>query len=152
MAEGTLTVGNVDILAINDSDSSLPLSEIFPDVPPDAWAPYQRRYPQSFISREEMVVHFDCYLIRSQGQWILVDTGLGGMISSPNAVSGVGGGLDGRLLSELVNLGVSPEDVGFFLDGEPWKNLERGAMDRAVYCAPGGRVPAFPAAPCQKDI
>ena len=66
MPEGTLTVGNVDILAINDNDSSMPLSQIFPDVPPEAWVPYQKRYPQSFISKEDMVIHYDCYLIRSR--------------------------------------------------------------------------------------
>ena len=43
-----LTVGNVEILALHDNESALPLSMTFPDVPAEAWTPYQQKYPEGF--------------------------------------------------------------------------------------------------------
>ncbi|MGH8058322.1 MAG: hypothetical protein ACREOH_13980, partial [Candidatus Entotheonellia bacterium] len=45
MAEGKLSVGSVDVLALTDAegDFPFPLSQLFPNVPPEAWAPYLLR-------------------------------------------------------------------------------------------------------------
>jgi hypothetical protein len=50
MAEGKLTVGNVDILALTDGegDFPFPLSQLFPSVPAEAWTPFRQRYPELF--------------------------------------------------------------------------------------------------------
>ena len=36
MAEAKLTVGDVEIIALHDNESALPLAMTFPDVPPEA--------------------------------------------------------------------------------------------------------------------
>ncbi len=111
MAQSKLTVGNVEILVMHDAESALPLDQTFPDVPPDAWTPYQQRYPEAFNGASNLRVHFECYLIRSQGQTILVDTGLGSNATNPGTVAAFGGGNDGRLLAEFQSAGVPAETV-----------------------------------------
>ena len=110
MPESRLTVGNVEILSLNDNQATLPLSDVFPEVPVAAWKPYQERYPSGF-SGDHLLAHFECYLIRSEGQTILVDTGLGGAVSNPNAVEAMAGGGDGSLLEELASAGVNPAQI-----------------------------------------
>ena len=111
MAANTLTVGNVQIVAIHDNEGALPLSMTFPNVPAESWTPYQQRYPEGFSGAENLRVHFDCYLVRSQGRIILVDTGGGSMATNPGTVGNLIGGVDGRLTSELRSAGVGLEDV-----------------------------------------
>ena len=139
MPESRLTVGNVEILSLNDNESTLPLSDVFPEVPAEAWGPYQERYPSGF-SGDHLLAHFECYLIRSEGQTILVDTGLGGAVSNPNAVDAMAGGVDGRLLQELQGVGVNPEDINtvFFshlhFDHVGWNvTHEPGGSPRATF-------------------
>ena len=75
MAGAKLTVGNGEILALHDNQAALPLSMTFPNVTPEAWIPYQQQYPEGFDGAENLRIHFECYLLRSQGSTILVDTG-----------------------------------------------------------------------------
>ena len=51
MAEGKLTVGNVDVLALTDGegDFPFPLSQLFPSVPAEAWTPFVNA-TQSFLA------------------------------------------------------------------------------------------------------
>lgn len=140
MPEARLTVGNVEILSLNDNEATLPLRDVFPEVPAGAWAPYQSRYPGGFSGPEHLLAHFECYLIRSEGRTILVDTGLGGVASNPHSVEAMTGGVGGRLPEELRAVGVSPEDIDvvFFshlhFDHVGW-NLwhESGGGSRAVF-------------------
>lgn len=111
MAGSKLTVGNVEILALHDNEAALPLTMTFPDVPAEAWTPYQQKYPEGFNGADNLRVHFECYLIRSSGQTLLVDTGAGSMATNPGTVSAFAGGTDGKLLAELQAAGVSPGDV-----------------------------------------
>ena len=104
-------MGNVEILALHDNESALPLSMTFPAVPAEAWAPYQERYPEGFSGTENLRIHFECYLLRSAGKTILVDTGAGSMATNPGTVTAFACGTDGRLLAELRGAGVGPEDV-----------------------------------------
>ena len=50
MVAGKLSVGNVEILGITDIevDFFMPLTQIFPDVPLESWAPYQQRFEGHF--------------------------------------------------------------------------------------------------------
>lgn len=139
MPEARLTVGNVEILSLNDNQATLPLSDVFPEVPAEAWAPYQQQYPSGF-SGDHLLAHFECYLIRSEGQTILVDTGLGGAVSNPNSVEAMADGVDGRLLEELRAVGVGLGDINtvFFshlhFDHVGWNvTHEPGAAPRATF-------------------
>ena len=58
MPGSKLTVGNVEIIALDDNEASLPLSDLFPGVPAEAWAPYQQRYPESFDGTDNAHTHF----------------------------------------------------------------------------------------------
>jgi len=100
------TIGNVEIIVLHDAEVALPLNRTFPGVPAAEWAPYQQRYPEAFIGAENLRVHFECYLIRSQGRTLLVDTGLGSATSNPGTVANVGGGTEGQLLSQLRSAGL----------------------------------------------
>jgi len=111
MPQSKLSVGNVEISVLHDSEMALPLSQTFPDVPADSWTPYQQRYPEAFDGAENLRVHFECYLIRSLERIILVDTGLGTSASNPGTVAAFGGRADGRLLAELQSAGLGVEDV-----------------------------------------
>ena len=111
MPPNKFSVGNVEITVLHDAVSALPLNQTFPEVPANLWVPYQQRYPEAFDGTDNLRVHFECYLIRSQGQTILVDTGLGSSATNPGTVAAFGGGNDGRLLDELATAGLKPEDV-----------------------------------------
>ena len=111
MPHSKLSMGNVDILVLHDAEVALPLNGTFPDVAAEAWVPYQRRYPDAFSGSDSLRVHFECYLIRSQGRTILVDTGLGSIASNPGPAANIGGGKDGRLMAEFDSAGVSADDV-----------------------------------------
>lgn len=111
MPPSKFTVGNVDITVLHDAESALPLNQTFPNVPASLWSPYQQRYPEAFDGTENLRVHFECYLVLSRGQTILVDTGLGSNATNPGTVVAFGGGNDGQLLAELSAAGLKPEDV-----------------------------------------
>jgi glyoxylase-like metal-dependent hydrolase (beta-lactamase superfamily II) len=141
MPESRLSVGNVEILSITDIDVDfpIPLTQLFPDVPLEAWAPYKHRYPEMFIGPDHWRVHFGGFLLRSQGRTILVDTGLGSNETNPGAVAAFGGGEEGRLLPELQAAGVHPEDVDivFFTHLHPdhvgWNLIRGGANPRPTF-------------------
>ncbi len=139
MPEARLTVGNVEILSLNDNEATLPLIDVFPEVPAGAWKPYQEQYPSGFRG-DHLLAHFECYLIRSEGQTILVDTGIGGATTNPHSVEAMAGGVDGRLLQELEAVGVNPADINtvFFshlhFDHVGWNvTHELGEAPRATF-------------------
>ena len=111
MPHSTLTVGNVEISVLHDAEVALPFSATFPGVPLEAWAPYLERYPEAYSGSDKMWVHFECYLVRSQGRTLLVDTGLGDSNSNPGVVTNIGGGIDGVLLVELQAAGFQARDI-----------------------------------------
>jgi glyoxylase-like metal-dependent hydrolase (beta-lactamase superfamily II) len=113
MPGATISVGNVEITAVHDNEGDLPLSMVFPGVDAELWVPYQEKYPECFKgdNNEIIAAHFDCYVIRSEGRTILVDTGLGTMATNPGSVTLFAGGVDGRLLSDLEEAGVNKDDI-----------------------------------------
>jgi glyoxylase-like metal-dependent hydrolase (beta-lactamase superfamily II) len=141
MAEGKLTVGNVDILALTDGegDFPFPLSQLFPSVPAEAWTPFRQSYPELFGGPDTWRNHYGCYLLRSQGRTILVDTGIGSKATNPGMVNMLAGGVDGRLMAELQAAGVRPEDVDtvFFTHLHPdhvgWNLVQGSANPRPTF-------------------
>ena len=111
MAEVKLTRGNVEILVMHDAEAGLPLEMTFPNVTEEAWAPYKERFPEAF-NGSNLRAHFECYLTRSQGQTILVDTGIGTTATNPGTIEGLlGGSVEGKLVSELSSAGIQPGDI-----------------------------------------
>ena len=82
MAGAKLTVGNVEIIALHDNEAALPLTMTFLDIPAEAWTPYHQKYPEGFNGIDNFRIHFECYLVQSSGQTILMDTGAGGMATN----------------------------------------------------------------------
>ena len=109
MADSKLTVGNVEIVGLSDAGLDFPftLDQLFPSVPLERWEPYRQRYPEVFGGPNVWHADFGCYLLRSQGRTILVDTGIG----PSNAPIAVVLQTGGQLLEKLRAEGVSPEDV-----------------------------------------
>ncbi len=106
---GRITVGNLDILGLSDAaaDYPWPLDELFPSVPQEAWEHYRRRYPSVFGAPNVWHSDFGCYLLRSQGQIILVDTGVG----PAGAPAATALRTEGRLLDKIQSAGIRPEEV-----------------------------------------
>jgi glyoxylase-like metal-dependent hydrolase (beta-lactamase superfamily II) len=98
----SITVGRIEITALTDMEGAFfGLDQIFPGVMEDQWEPYRHRYPWAFADRETLRGRVGSYVLRSPEGTVLVDTGVG-----PQAM-----GVGGRLLVELENAGVYPEDV-----------------------------------------
>ena len=141
MAESKLSVGNVEVLALTDSegDFPFPLSQLFPGVSAQDWAPFRQRYPELFSGPDTWRNHYGCYVLRSQGRTILVDTGIGSRTTNPGMINTLAGGGDGRLMAELQAADVRPEDVEtvFFTHLHPdhvgWNLVQGGANPRATF-------------------
>jgi glyoxylase-like metal-dependent hydrolase (beta-lactamase superfamily II) len=98
----TIIVGRVEITSLTDIEGAFfQLDQIFPGVMRDQWEPYLHRYPWAFADRETLRGRVGSYVLRSPDGTVLVDTGVG-----PQAM-----GAGGKLLGELENAGVYPEDV-----------------------------------------
>jgi glyoxylase-like metal-dependent hydrolase (beta-lactamase superfamily II) len=94
-------IGDVELMSLCDSFLEFPASRLFPSVSAAAWEPYH-----GFLSPEDVIrIQVACFLIRSRGQTILVDTGIG---AGPVEAFG---GIRGRLPEELKVRGMRPEDV-----------------------------------------
>ena len=136
MASFKMNVGNVEIIALSDMNCVFPtpLAELWPKVPLNAWAPYRERYPDTFASETHMQIEIGCYLVRSRGRTILIDTGYG-----PGPIDSLGG-RRGELMDDLASKSIKPQDVDtlflshLHLDHVGWNTTERD----------GRLVPTFP--------
>ena len=66
-------VGNAELIALQDAWTTVSPESHFPSVPPDAW----NKYRDGLDEDGNLIHNFGCWLIRSKGNTILVDTGLG---------------------------------------------------------------------------
>src|SRR5262245_29948482 len=109
MGDGRISIGNVEISHVYDLivDFPVTLDQLFPTMSAETWEPYRRRYPNVFGAGNTWRWHAGSFLIRSRGQTILVDTGIGP--SSMGFATWIGTG--GELLEQLRVAGVAPEDV-----------------------------------------
>lgn len=140
MPHGTLAVGNVEITVLHDAEVVSPLDQGFPDVPLADWKPYIQRYPEAFVDDKTRRTHFECYLVKSEGRTLLIDTGLGNVVTNPGTVNKMFGGVEGKLLDELHAAGTNVSDIDtvflthLHLDHVGW-NVSRDA---------GKESPTFP--------
>lgn len=93
-----IRLGNLEIIAFDDSPGAFALSRAFQEVASDDWTPYRRLYPEAFTDADTMRNRVGAFLIRDGGRAVLVDTGLGAN----------GAGL---LVPELERVGVKPNAI-----------------------------------------
>ena len=104
MATPKITVGNVEIIALVDMPMELPWQIIFAGIPLSEFEAYRELYPKSF-GEGRFATQCGAYAIRSEGQTVLCDTGIG-----PGPIQFLGGAR-GRLLDDMRDKGIRPEDV-----------------------------------------
>jgi glyoxylase-like metal-dependent hydrolase (beta-lactamase superfamily II) len=99
-----VVVGSVELVPLLDAVGELgELAELFPDT--TDWAPYRELYPQIF-AESRWRIPCTSYLLRSGGETVLVDTGVG-----PAGLWGWGAEFEEGLMPALAGAGVKPEDV-----------------------------------------
>lgn len=138
MASQKLQIGNVEILDLTDAAGPFPfpISQLFPGVSAEQWAPYRQRFPGAFATEDTWNVHLGGFLVRSMGRTLLVDTGVG-----PSPAEALFGSIKGQLPQELAANGIKPEDIDtvFITHVHPdhvgWNLTESGAarFPRARY-------------------
>ncbi len=104
MGATKVTVGNVEIVSLLDTPFEVPWQIFFPERSEAGFEPYRELYPDSY-GEGRFRTQAGCYAVRSQGQTILCDTGLG-----PGPIQFLGG-IRGSLLDDMRQKGVPPEDV-----------------------------------------
>ena len=137
MGSYRMNVGNVEIIAVTDMNLIFPLTtqELWPDVSMESWAPYQSRYPDTFEG-DRMRMEIGCYVVRSKGKTILIDSGYG-----PGPFPYLGG-LTGDLMTSLNDQKVDPSDIDIVfhthlhIDHVGWNTIQKD----------GKVVPNFPKA------
>lgn len=95
----TVTVGNVEITPLNETRLLANADILFPEH----GAQFRAERPEIFDERRLTEMAITCFLVRSEGKTLLVDTGLGPR-SRPMFPSG-------HLDEALHEVGVAPEDI-----------------------------------------
>jgi glyoxylase-like metal-dependent hydrolase (beta-lactamase superfamily II) len=99
-----VVVGAVELVPLLDAVGELgELADLFPEAPD--WAPYRHLYPELF-AESCWRLPCKCYLLRSGGETVLVDTGVG-----PAGLWGWAAEREEGLLPALADAGVAPEHV-----------------------------------------
>lgn len=137
MPVGKIRVGKVEIIGLSDAvrNHNLPLDQLFPSDHPVDWEVYSQRYPSTFGGPNVWIEEFGCYLLRSQGHTVLVDTGIG----PANAPFARMTQMAGQLLAKLQIEGIQPEDVDRVVfthlhpDHVGWNVLEEGGRRRLTF-------------------
>jgi len=104
MTSPKINVGNVEIISLVDMSIEFPWPVIFPGIEQSEFDVYRELYPQSF-GDARFATQCGAYALRSQGRTVLCDAGIG-----PGPIQFLGG-LRGRLLDDMRDKGVPPEDV-----------------------------------------
>jgi glyoxylase-like metal-dependent hydrolase (beta-lactamase superfamily II) len=74
MADNTIRIGNVEIMAVLDADATAPCTVLFPSVAIEDWQPHKQHLSEDGRS---LGISIASYVIRSGGSTIIVDTGIG---------------------------------------------------------------------------
>ena len=89
-----ITVGNVSVAVVLDAaPPPFEPNQFYPDIPLEAWEPYTE--DDHLDENGKFRTNFCTWVLRSTGQTVLVDTGLG----------------NGRLIDNLEAVGVTPDEV-----------------------------------------
>ena len=135
MSDFTLKVGGVEIVALSDMNLPfpMPLPQLFPDAPTDAWDQYKQLYPDAF-QQDHMLIEIGCYLVRTADRTILIDTGYG-----EGPIEAIGG-RRGELMDDLTSKGITAEEI----DTVFISHLHSDHVGWNVVGPDDSAVPAFP--------
>ena len=125
-----LKVGNAEIAVATDAEFRYVPTSFIPSASADQWRPYLNGADPN----AEYESRVTCYVVRSQGKNILVDTGVG--------AHGLWRFGDGHLLDSLKELDLSPEDIDFVMP----THLHLDHVGWNTTPTPNGPVPTFPRA------
>jgi len=101
-----VVIGSIELSPVPDAVGLLAdYGEVYPEVPEEAWEPYRVLYPELFAG-ESWRLPCNCFLVRSAGVTILVDTGVG-----PPGLWDWTAEDEGRLPAALDDLDIRPDDV-----------------------------------------
>ena len=132
MAENRVTVGDVEIISFSDGSLAFDLCNFFPGIPEESWQPYQ----DLLTTAGQVRFNLACFLVRSEGKTILVDTGLGPKpAASPETPWG-------ELMGDMEAHGVKPEDIDMVV----MTHAHRDHVGWNLISAGGGHKPTFPKA------
>ena len=127
MPDYTTTVGNVEIVALSDGHIRFAPSDFFPTISEEAWKPYR----DDLTPQGDMIMNLGCFLLRSEGKTLLIDTGLGvdaGNLEAP---------VSGALLNDMQAKGIKRDEVDvvaithLHIDHVGW-NFLYGSEDEAT--------------------
>ena len=130
MAGNKMTVGNVEITALSDGFLQFDLSNFFPSIPEENWAPYESHLTPDHKLR----LNIACFLVRSDGRTILVDTGLG---PKPPGAQDY---LAGELLDDFKAKGIRLEGIDMVV----MTHADRDHVGWNLQSREGKYVPTFP--------
>ncbi|MGE3961831.1 MAG: MBL fold metallo-hydrolase [Dehalococcoidia bacterium] len=97
-------IGGVDFAVVNDGTYYYDAGAVFGVVPRVLW----ERVAPPLDDRHRIPLGLNCLLLRSRGQTILIETGVGAKPGDRDAASPAA---DGTLLDSLAALGVAPEEI-----------------------------------------
>lgn len=92
-------VGDIDVIAVSDGEIAMVATEYFVGTTAEQWS----HYPRWAGHDGRMNIPMGCFVVRTGGKTILIDTGLGDIKAGPYQ--------GGALLGDLAAAGVKPEDV-----------------------------------------
>ncbi len=101
MAGSSMRVGDVEIIAVQDSHFPCPTNVGFPSVAKETWEQLAPDVAATGVAQ----LTIGCFAVRAPGMTVVVDTGIG-----PAGAPGFGIG-PGRLPDALKEAGIAPEDV-----------------------------------------
>ncbi len=130
MAGEKLTIGNVEIISLSDGVLEFDLCNFFPGIPAEDWAPHQ----DHLSSEGKVSFNLACFLVRSDGHTIAVDTGMGPKPADAPATPW------GELLNSFQANGLRPEDVDMVV----MTHAHRDHIGWNLQSQNGGYVPTFP--------
>ncbi|MED5405013.1 MAG: MBL fold metallo-hydrolase, partial [Chloroflexota bacterium] len=99
MANDKLTIGTVEITSLSDGVLEFDLCNFFPDIPEEDWKGQEAHLSAS----HGVLFNLACFLIKSDGHTIAVDTGLGPK-QTPDTPWG-------ELLDDMKAHGLQPGDI-----------------------------------------
>jgi len=129
-------IGAVDFAVVNDGIYYYDAGAVFGVVPRVMW----ERVTPPLDDRYRMPLGLNCLLLRSRGQTILIETGVGAKPGDRDAATPAE---DGTLLDSLAALGVSPEEIDVVVN----THLHADHCGWNTSIGPGGDevlVPTFP--------